>query len=96
MITQAMVNLLANAVKYTRPGKTAVIEVGGRTEGSETVYYVKDNGIGFDERYAEKIFGVFERLHSADDYEGTGIGLAIVKRIIERHGGRGVGGREGK
>ena len=88
LITQAMVNLLANAVKYTRPGKTAVIEVGGRTEGSETVYYVKDNGIGFDERYAEKIFGVFERLHSADDYEGTGVGLAIVKRITERHGGR--------
>lgn len=88
LINQVMVNLLANAVKYTRPGKTAVIEVGGRTEGSENVYYVKDNGIGFDERYAHKIFAVFERLHSADEYEGTGIGLAIVKRIIERHGGR--------
>ena len=88
LINQVMVNLLANAVKYTRTGKTAVIEVGGRTEGSETVYYVKDNGIGFDERYAHKIFGTFERLHSADEYEGTGIGLAIVKRIIERHGGR--------
>ena len=88
LINQVMVNLLANAVKYTRPGKTAVIEVGGRAEGSETVYYIKDNGIGFDERYAHKIFGVFERLHSADEYEGTGIGLAIVKRIIERHAGR--------
>jgi signal transduction histidine kinase len=88
LINQVMVNLLANSIKYARPGKTAVIEVGGRTEGSETVYYVKDNGIGFDECYAHKIFGVFERLHSADEYEGTGVGLAIVKRIIERHGGR--------
>lgn len=88
LISQVMVNLLANAVKYTRPGKTAVIEVGGQTEGSETVYYVMDNGIGFDERYAHKIFDVFERLHSVGEYEGTGVGLAIVKRIIERHGGR--------
>jgi signal transduction histidine kinase len=88
LIKQAMVNLLANAVKYTRPEKTAVIELGGRTEGSETIYSIKDNGIGFDERYDHKIFGVFERLHSADEYEGTGVGLAIVKCIIERHGGR--------
>lgn len=88
LIRQVMVNLLANAVKYTNTEKTAVIEVGGHTEGSEAVYYVKDNGIGFDERYAHEIFDVFKRLHSADEYEGTGIGLAIVKRIIERHGGR--------
>ncbi len=88
LLSQVMVNLLANAVKYTRPKETAVIELGGHIEGSETVYYIKDNGIGFDERYTQKIFGTFERLHSADEYEGTGIGLAIVKRIIERHGGR--------
>ncbi len=88
LISQVMVNLLGNAVKYTKPGKTVVIEVGGQTEGSETVYYVMDNGIGFDERYAHKIFGVFERLHGVGEYEGTGVGLAIVKRIIERHGGR--------
>jgi light-regulated signal transduction histidine kinase (bacteriophytochrome) len=88
LIRQVMANLLANSVKYSAPGNPAVIEVGGTTEGSEAVYYVKDNGIGFDERFADKIFDVFERLPSADEYEGTGIGLAIVKRIIERHGGR--------
>jgi signal transduction histidine kinase len=85
---QVMVNLLANAIKFTRSRKTAVIEVGGHTEGKETIYYVKDNGAGFNEKYAHNLYGVFQRLHSYDDYEGTGIGLAIVKRIIERHGGR--------
>ena len=88
LINQVLVNLLANAVKYTRRRKTAVIEVGGRCEENETIYYVKDNGVGFDERYADKLFGVFQRLQSGDEYEGTGVGLAIVKRIIQRHGGR--------
>ncbi|MGP8104990.1 MAG: sensor histidine kinase [Desulfobaccales bacterium] len=88
LIEQVMVNLLANAIKFTRSRKTAVIEVGGRTEGKETIYYVKDNGAGFNEQYAHNLYGVFQRLHSYDDYEGTGIGLAIVKRLIERHGGR--------
>jgi PAS domain S-box-containing protein len=88
LLKQVMMNLLANAVKYTRPRKTAVIEVAGRDEEQETVYYVKDNGIGFDERYAEKLYSVFHRLHVGREYEGTGVGLAIVKRIIQRHGGQ--------
>ncbi|MGP8107015.1 MAG: sensor histidine kinase, partial [Desulfobaccales bacterium] len=77
-----------NAIKFTSSRKTAVIEVGGHTEGKEAIYYVKDNGVGFNEQYAHKLYGVFERLHSYDDYEGSGVGLSIVKSIIERHGGR--------
>ncbi len=88
LVEQVMVNLLANAIKFTSSRKTAVIEVGGHTEGKEAIYYVKDNGVGFNEQYAHKLYGVFERLHSYDDYEGSGVGLSIVKSIIERHGGR--------
>jgi two-component system sensor kinase len=88
LLYQVMENLLNNAIKYTRARKTAVIEVGGQEEEKETIYYVKDNGVGFEERYADKLFGVFQRLHGREEYEGTGVGLAIVKRIIERHGGR--------
>ncbi len=84
---QVMQNLLANAVKFTKSKKAAVIEVGGRSEGKENIYYVKDNGVGFDERHAHKLYGVFQRLHGGDEYEGTGVGLAIVQRIILRHGG---------
>ena len=91
LLRQALTNLLGNAIKYTRGRTPAVVEVGcrsAREPGSGPVYYVKDNGAGFDMRYAEKLFGVFERLHRADEYEGTGVGLAIVRRVIERHGGR--------
>jgi light-regulated signal transduction histidine kinase (bacteriophytochrome) len=85
---QVMMNLLSNAIKYTSERETAFIEVGGRIEGNEKIYYVKDNGIGFDQRYAEKLFDPFRRLHICAEYEGSGVGLAIVQRIILRHGGR--------
>src|SRR5208337_3147107 len=88
LLHQVMMNLLVNAVKFSQSRETAVIEVGGRTEGQEDIYYVKDNGVGFDERYADKLFGVFQRLHGSEEFEGTGVGLSIVKRIIQRHGGR--------
>ena len=75
-------------MKYAKPGETVHIEFGGRPEGDCNLYWVRDDGIGFDMRYAEKIFGVFQRLHSTTDIEGTGVGLAIVQRIVQRHGGR--------
>jgi light-regulated signal transduction histidine kinase (bacteriophytochrome) len=83
-----MFNLLSNAIKFTRPKAVALIEVGARAEGKETIYYVKDNGVGFDMKYAEMLFGVFQRLHAKDAFAGTGIGLAIVRSAVQRHGGR--------
>jgi PAS domain S-box-containing protein len=88
LIHQVLANLLSNACKFTKFKENAAIEVGGWSEGGENVYYVKDNGVGFDMRYVNKLFGVFQRLHKVSDFEGTGVGLALVQRIILRHGGR--------
>ncbi len=88
MIQRVWTNLLDNAIKFTRTKAGGAIEVGAQDGENETVYYVKDNGVGFDMQYVHKLFGVFQRLHGPEEFPGTGIGLAIVKRIVTRHGGR--------
>ena len=89
LLRQAWVNLLSNAIKYSAPkGAMARIEVSGERDAGIARLRVSDNGVGFDMKYADKLFGVFQRLHSQDEFEGTGVGLAIVKQIVERHGGR--------
>ncbi len=88
LLRQVFANLLANALKFTQGRPVATIEIGHLERDGECIYFVKDNGVGFDMRYADKLFGVFQRLHRTEDYEGTGVGLATVQRIIDRHGGR--------
>ena len=88
LIKQVFQNLLANALKFTRPREQAVIEISHQQENGRTVIVIRDNGVGFNMKYSDKLFGVFQRLHRADDFEGTGIGLATVHRIIHKHGGR--------
>lgn len=85
---QVLVNLLSNAVKFSRNQERPVIQVGSRAEKGETIIFVRDNGAGFDPRFADKLFGVFQRLHRQDEFEGTGIGLATAQRIVHKHGGR--------
>lgn len=81
-------NLMSNAIKYSSSKEQPEVEIGSLQENGETIYYVKDNGAGFDMKYYDKLFGVFQRLHASEEFEGTGVGLALVKRIITRHGGR--------
>jgi light-regulated signal transduction histidine kinase (bacteriophytochrome) len=88
LMKQVLANLLSNAVKFTRPRKSALIEVGTRTQDGAPVVFVRDNGVGFSMKYADKLFGVFQRLHRPEDFEGTGVGLAMVQRIVHKHGGR--------
>jgi two-component system sensor kinase len=88
MIHQLFLHLLSNAFKFTRPKEKPRVEVGFKGGGNQNIYYVRDNGVGFDMQYADKLFGVFQRLHGVDEFEGMGVGLALVQRIILRHGGR--------
>ena len=88
LIRQVFQNLISNALKYSRPRSPAVIEIGQTEKEEGKAFFVKDNGVGFDMKYMDKLFGVFQRLHLAEEFEGTGIGLATVERIIKKHGGR--------
>ncbi|HEV2269113.1 MAG TPA: ATP-binding protein, partial [Steroidobacteraceae bacterium] len=87
LLRQVWVNLVANALKFTRRREHARIEINGAPRAEHKLYSIRDNGAGFDPRRAERLFGIFQRLHAARDFEGTGVGLSIARRIIERHGG---------
>jgi light-regulated signal transduction histidine kinase (bacteriophytochrome) len=88
LVKQVFQNLLANALKFTRPRARALIEVSCKEEDGQPVFMVRDNGVGFSMKYVDKLFGVFQRLHSSNEFEGTGIGLVTVQRIVHKHGGR--------
>ncbi len=88
LLTQVLTNLIGNALKFTREKEVAKIEVGSKEDTDDYIYFVKDNGAGFNMKYYDKLFGLFQRLHSQEEFEGTGVGLSIVQRIISRHGGR--------
>ena len=88
LLKQVWINLLSNAVKFTQKCNLPHIVVGFKSSDTEITYFVNDNGVGFEQKYADKLFGVFQRLHNSAEFEGTGVGLAIVQRIINRHGGR--------
>jgi light-regulated signal transduction histidine kinase (bacteriophytochrome) len=88
LIRQVFANLLSNALKYSRPRDQVCIHAGQQVLGQERTFFVRDNGVGFDMKHAGRLFGVFQRLHKARDFEGTGVGLVIVHRIINKHGGR--------
>jgi two-component system, sensor histidine kinase and response regulator len=88
MLHQVWINLIGNAVKYSSKCESPLVEIGYTENNGEVVYYVRDNGAGFDMKDADKLFGVFSRLHTSTEFEGTGVGLSIVKEIIHKHGGR--------
>jgi light-regulated signal transduction histidine kinase (bacteriophytochrome) len=88
MLKQVVINLLSNAVKYSSKNPSPRIEIGSEQKNGNTIYYVKDNGAGFNMRYYDKLFGVFQRLHGSDEFEGIGVGLAIVQRVVSKHGGK--------
>ncbi|MBA4323183.1 MAG: hypothetical protein C0408_10240, partial [Odoribacter sp.] len=87
-LKQVWTNLITNAVKFSSKNNKPVIKIGGHTKDGFNIYYIKDNGVGFNPEYSQKLYGVFQRLHKTDEFEGTGVGLAIVSRVITRHGGK--------
>jgi light-regulated signal transduction histidine kinase (bacteriophytochrome) len=88
MLHHVFINLVSNAFKYTGKKEEAIIEIGSYDESDQCIFYIKDNGAGFDMRYYNRLFGVFQRLHNSSEFEGTGVGLAIIQKIITKHQGK--------